>query len=237
MFSKKLGKVGGGGLNLDTNNSNGNCNSGEINKTNVVTGLNNDDSNKNNSISSIKCFYTNAHSLRNKKDELISYTINENLDIICITEAWVNEELYGDSFQEYEIEGYSLYLYQRRGKKGGGVALYVKSNIQSVLMTDFKTNHDIESVWVDILMFNKSYRIGAFYRPPGQSQELDSEIVKEIETACHSKEKGIVIMGDFNFPGIQWDSLSNTDHSSSVFINCILDNFLSQMVQEPTRHY
>src|SRR5678815_2917482 len=102
------------------------------------------------------------------------------------------------------------------------VALYVKSNIQSVLMTDFKTNHDIESVWVDILMFNKSYRIGAFYRPPGQSQELDAEIVKEIETACHNKEKGIVKMGDFNFPGIQWDSLSNTDHSSSVFINCIL---------------
>ena len=43
-------------------------------------------------------------------------------------------------------------------------------------------------------------------------------------------------MGDFNFPGIQWDSLSNMDHSSSVFINCILDNFLSEMVHEPTRY-
>src|SRR5678815_1563134 len=80
------------------------------------------------------------------------------------------------------------------------------------------------------------YRIGAFYRPPGQSPELDVEIVKEIETACHSNEKGIVIMGDFNFPGIHWDSLSNMDRSSSAFINCILDNFLTQMVQEPTRY-
>ena len=43
-------------------------------------------------------------------------------------------------------------------------------------------------------------------------------------------------MGDFNFPDIQWDSLSNTDDRSSVFLNCILENFLSQVVHEPTRH-
>ena len=116
------------------------------------------------------------------------------------------------------------------------MALYVKSNIQSVLMTDIKANHDIESVWVDILMRNKSYRIGAFYRPPDQSQDLDVEMVKEIESACHSKENGIIIMGDFNFPNIQWDSLSNMDGRSLVFINCLLDNFLSQVVHEPTRH-
>ena len=213
-----------------------NCNGSGINKSSVIINLNEDYSNTSGSILNIKCFYTNAHSLRNKKDELISYIINENLDIICITEAWVNEEVYGDSFQEYEIDGYSFYLYQRRGKKGGGVALYVKSNIQSVLMTDIKANVDVESVWIDILAHNKSYRIGAFYRPPNQSHELDMEMAQEIETACHNNEKGIVIMGDFNFPDIQWESMSNMDCRSSVFINCLLDNFLTQVVQEPTRH-
>jgi hypothetical protein len=43
---------------------------------------------------SIKCFYTNAQNLRNKKDELTSYIIEENLEIICITEAWVSEAFY-----------------------------------------------------------------------------------------------------------------------------------------------
>lgn len=188
-----------------------------------------------NSISFLKCFYTNARSLRNKKDELVSYAIVEDLDIICITETWINEFSYGDSLNEYEIDGYSFFLYQRSGKVGGGVALYVRSNMQSVLMSDFKTNQDVESVWVDIFLNDKSYRVGAFYRPPNQSQELDVEMVKEIETACCNREKDLVIMGDFNFPNIHWDSLSNIDHRSSVFVNCILDNFLSQVVHEPTR--
>ena len=49
------------------------------------------------------------------------------------------------------------------------------------------------------------------------------------------KEYNAVIMGDFNFPDIQWDSLSDKDDRSSVFLNYILENFLSQVVHEPTR--
>lgn len=229
MFIKKLGKVGG----HEDEYGHGGSNGGVVNKT---RDLNRDGSKTTNNVSILKCFYTNAHSLRNKKDELVSYAIAEDLDIICITEAWINELFYGDSLHEYEIDGYSFYLYQRRLKMGGGVALYVRSNIQSVLRTDCKSNQDVESVWVDLFTQTKSYKIGAFYRPPDQSQELDVEMVKEIETACCDKGKDIVIMGDFNFPDIHWDPLCNTDHRSSVFVNCILDNFLSQMVHEPTRH-
>ena len=70
---------------------------------------------------------------------------------------------------------------------------------------------------------------------PGTLTEASRLTVKEIETACCNREKDLVIMGDFNFPNIHWDSLSNIDHRSSVFVNCILDNFLSQVVHEPTR--
>ena len=125
MFIKKLGKVGGDGY----NHRNGNTNSGGKNKTRVMIGLNKDKSKTWNYISNLNCLYTNAQSLRNKKERLISYALIEDLDIICSTEAWVNEVFYGDSLHEYEIDGYSFYLYQRRGKTGGGVALYVKSNI------------------------------------------------------------------------------------------------------------
>jgi len=43
-------------------------------------------------------------------------------------------------------------------------------------------------------------------------------------------------MGDFNSPDIEWNILSSIINRSSVFVNCILCNFLSQMVQELTRH-
>ena len=60
-----------------------------------MIGFNKDVGKTRNNIANLKCFYTNAHSLRNKKDELISYALVEDLDIICITEAWVNELFFG----------------------------------------------------------------------------------------------------------------------------------------------
>lgn len=55
--------------------------------------------------------------------------------------------------------------------KEGWVALYINSNIQHVI-NDIKTN-----VYLDILMHNKSFRIGVFYRPD-QNKKLDAEIAK-----------------------------------------------------------
>ena len=72
----------------------------------------------------LKCFYANARSLRNKKDELFSYIVDEDLDVICITEAWINEEKFKESKKEYEFDGYTMYLNQRTDRIGGGVVVY-----------------------------------------------------------------------------------------------------------------
>ena len=44
----------------------------------------------------VKVFFTNARSLRNTLDELYGYMLVENIDVVCITESWINEELFGD---------------------------------------------------------------------------------------------------------------------------------------------
>jgi len=77
--------------------------------------------------------------LRNKLGELHSYIIDEELDIICITEAWINEKLFGDSLAEYELPNYDLFTYQRQNKKGGGILIYVKSTMRAQCIDDFKT--------------------------------------------------------------------------------------------------
>ena len=70
----------------------------------------------------LKCFYANARSLRNKKDELLSYIVEENLDVDCIMEAWVNEEKFRDSRKEYEVDRYIM----RAGRIGGRVVIHAK---------------------------------------------------------------------------------------------------------------
>lgn len=52
----------------------------------------------------------------------------------------------------------------------------------------------------------------------------------------HNKEKGMVTTGDFNFPDIEFDSLTNKDHKSPVFINFILNNFMIQVAYEHICH-
>jgi hypothetical protein len=44
----------------------------------------------------------------------------------------------------------------------------------------------------------------------------------------------VMIMGDFNYPGINWESL-DCDSSSLAFRDLVLDNYLYQHVRQPTR--
>lgn len=58
------------------------------------------------------------------KEKLFSYVVEGNLDLICITEAWVNDEKFKESRKEYKIDGYTMYLSQRAERMGGGVVRF-----------------------------------------------------------------------------------------------------------------
>ena len=65
-------------------------------------------------------FYANARSLRNKFEELRAYVSQEKQDIIFITEILVkisvqnNRFSQRDSLNEYYLEGYILFQYERK---------------------------------------------------------------------------------------------------------------------------
>ena len=43
-------------------------------------------------------------------------------------------------------------------------------------------------------------------------------------------------MGDFNFPNINWEDLTTKDNSDEQrFVDCLLDNYLFQLINKPTR--
>lgn len=182
----------------------------------------------------LKCFYTNARSLRNKRDELIAYIIEGDLDIVCITETWVSELYNGDLIREYELAGYNLHIYQRENKQGGGIFLYVKNNLNSVNI-NIKNNNKIESIWIEVMigkLASNKIRIGAFYRPPNQCLELDKEMITEINRGCG---RHTLILGDFNLPAIRWDDETSVDRTGSIYLDCFQDNFLKQLVKDVTR--
>ena len=70
----------------------------------------------------------------------------KSYDLIAITETWWDES----HDWNVALDGYRLFRRDRRGRRGGGVALYIKKTLQSEELS-LKNNHEqVESLWVRI---------------------------------------------------------------------------------------
>ncbi|PKU41873.1 rna-directed dna polymerase from mobile element jockey-like [Limosa lapponica baueri] len=136
------------------------------------------------------------------------------------------------------IKGYKLFRRDRRGRRGGGVAHYVKEWIESEEMSlkpSLGSDERVESLWVRIKgQANMGDTVvGVYYRPPDQDGEVDEAFYNQLQVAPQSQ--ALVLVGDFNYPDICWKGYTVTNIQSKRFLQCIDDNFLTQLVEEPTR--
>ena len=158
----------------------------------------------------LKCLYTNARSMGNKQEELTLLLADTSPDIVKITETWWDET----HDWAVNVKGYRLYRRDRIGKRGGGVALYIKEEYTSLSLSKESEEGHSEVLWVRIQGSHgeRDLTVGVYYRPPNQGEELDQEFLSQLMEAVRSKDG--VIMGDLNFPDICWEEQSaRSDHS------------------------
>ena len=74
----------------------------------------------------------------------------------------------------------------------------------------------------------KKTLIGDYYKAPLTSAQEDEGL---IELILKVSNEITLVMGDFNFPGIKWES----DEASGNVLECIHDSFFNQHVLLPTR--
>ncbi|KAK4829727.1 hypothetical protein QYF61_006188 [Mycteria americana] len=177
----------------------------------------------------LKCLYTNARSMGNKQEELEAIVHQENYDMVAITETW-----WDDSHNwSAAMDGYKLFRRDRRGRRGGGVALYVRECLDSLELDD--GDNRVECLWVRIRgKANKAdIVVGVCYRPANQDEETDELFYKQPGEA--SRSLALVLVGDFNLPDVCWKYNTAERKQSRRFLECVADNFLTQLVSEPTR--
>ncbi|GAB0208651.1 hypothetical protein GRJ2_003330800 [Grus japonensis] len=75
--------------------------------------------------------------------------------------------------------------------------------------------------------------VGVCYRPPDQGGRADEAPYRQIGAA--SRSQALVLMGDFNHPDICWRGNAAEHKQSRKFLECTDDNFLLQVIEEPTR--
>ena len=67
---------------------------------------------------------------RQKLDEVQQLAVNNNADIVVITETWLHDDIKSEIL---ELPDHTLYRLDRRdGRQGGGIAVYVKNGRPTV---------------------------------------------------------------------------------------------------------
>ena len=71
------------------------------------------------------------------------------------------------------------------------------------------------------------------YRPLNQDEEVDKIIYRQLGEVLRSLPP--VLVEDFNFPDICLNYNTAEREKSQRFLDCVGDNFLTQLMKEPTR--
>ena len=135
--------------------------------------------------------------------------LNNNIDVFCISETWLRESLTSNIL---DIPVYRIYRLDRHWsennnindiKKGGGLCMYIKQNIEFTNSDICELNcssKDIEIQWMT-LRFPKmrDLIIANVYRPPqGNVKNCCKYIRSCLDDLDNMKKKDIFNLGDFN---------------------------------------
>ena len=85
------------------------------------------------------CFYTNADSLMNKRDELAARILLDQPDLIFITEVLPKNTNSSIEMSELTIQGYGLFTNIDKEKRG--VCIYTLSELKAVPVENLVTLH------------------------------------------------------------------------------------------------
>ena len=139
-----------------------------------------------------KIMHLNIRSLIKKIDQFRIYASNNQYDIMCINETWLDDKI---SDLEVGIDGYDL-LRKDRKRTGGGVAMYIRSSINYKIRQDVMPDY-LELITVEIIKPKaKPFLLNTWYRPPDMPMEAfnDYELCLQ-KMDCENKE--IICIGDF----------------------------------------
>lgn len=174
-------------------------------------------------------------SVRNKRDDLSSAIDSCSADIVILTETWLSSDIADYEILECE-RVFKFFRCDRISRSGGGVLIAVRDGL-SCCVINIATH--LEIVCTRVTLGYRDFIFCVCYRPPSSPLTFNSDLHDVInELIVRFPSCPLFLLGDFNFPTINWhDSPPSSDCSSecSLFINLCLDFNFKQLVLQPTR--
>jgi len=133
-------------------------------------------------------------------------------DVICLQELWQFPNC-----ANFTIQGYSPLIYKLRSNNvnGGGVGIFVKSDINFCVNPIFSIFHDriFECIMIEILMNNgKKLLIGSLYRPGtkhpnllmSEQNEIFFELLSNLLSGINDNNYQSLLFGDLNLDVLKY---------------------------------
>lgn len=170
----------------------------------------------------IEIEHINAQSLLGHFEEIKMLVEERNIDILCISETWLHQEMVNNFINIPNFK-----VYRCDAGRGGGVCIYVRDTLKSNrISTTAVNNTAVEDVWVTVQSnMLPSFIIGTVYRHPHATSE-SFEYIEKVFREMSLKKKPLFILGDLN------DDLTK---SNAKLAKVIKKSKLEQIIDKPTR--
>ena len=158
-------------------------------------------------------------------------------DVVFLTETWLSTDI-KDS--ELFLSNYSIYRSDRPERKPG-ISAHGGSLIavhRAFTSTPGLITAEIPGAVAQCIISigHHTVCICCVYNPPNDSPyRLSIQCLQEVIRNAISVTPTVIIAGDFNLPGIDWNAQHSDDEYESIFLNTLLDCNLNQWVDVDTR--
>jgi hypothetical protein len=146
--------------------------------------------------------------------------------IIVATDTWLNEEY---TENELTVDGYILHR-RDRNKHGGGIMIGIKRGITGTVLW---SEESVEMMGLKVCVGSTIFQLIALYRPPCDGDILLRRLRGRVTEIGF--EENLILAGDINLPNVRWCPGTERGGFLQEIISDILNEGLSQVVNEGTR--
>ena len=172
--------------------------------------------------------YTNIQSVCSKINELAVHTVDQQPDIILLTETWCNASVPDAALA---IPGYHLETDLRMDRTdttngiGGGLLVYTKLGLRILSTDKFKLNKFNQFCCFQVITKGEPLSLILVYRPPGSGHDN----IEELCDIMRNLDNQSIVIGDVNLPEINWPDLTSAARGRPV-LRTAIEESLEQLV-------
>ena len=160
-----------------------------------------------------------------RRDRPTCYTLWQMMNKIDLYKSVLDTAL--------NIDGMKLLRLDRKGRKGGGCALYFAEYLHAIHRKDLLTE-GLEAIWLQVKTSGTLALFSVIYRPPDDNLFFE-RIITALEKAWLRSQK-IFLLGDFNCDFSFRGDPDHILHRKTIKLRSIFETFnMHNIIQEATR--